>query len=97
MNGLGYGCEQAHLVPAKERDWWDANILESSNPVQIESALNGVLLRADLHRSFDAGGWVPMAIDEDRLVVYVLQMNIVSKQFAALWHNVEMQKLVGVD
>jgi hypothetical protein len=94
------GCEQAHLVPAKETEWWDANVSCSSsdsNEVEINSALNGVLLRADLHQSMDAAGWVPMAIDGDRLVVYVLQTRAVSTQFAELWHNVELQKLMGVD
>lgn len=89
-------CEQAHLVPAGEREWWDSNIGESSD-LEIESALNGMLLRADLHRSFDTGTWIPMVREGGRLVVYVVRTADVSNQFAALWHNVEMQKLVGVD
>ncbi|KAF2174834.1 hypothetical protein K469DRAFT_704086 [Zopfia rhizophila CBS 207.26] len=56
-----------------------------------------MLLRADLHRSFDAGTWVPMVKEGGRLVVYVVWTADVSNQFAALWHNVEMQKLVGID
>lgn len=31
------------------------------------------------------------------LVVYVVRTADVSNQFAALWHNFEMQKLVGID
>jgi len=68
-----------------------------SSDLEIQSALNGMLLRADLHRSLDAGTWVPMVKEGGRLVVYVVRTADVSNQFAALWHNVEMQKLVGID
>lgn len=40
--------EQAHLVLAGEREWWDTNMGKSSD-LEIQSALNGMLLRADLH------------------------------------------------
>jgi hypothetical protein len=96
VSGIIDFCEQAHLVPAGEREWWDFNIGESSD-LEIESALNGMLLRADLHRSFDTGTWIPMIREGGRLVVYVVRTADVSNQFAALWHNMEMQKLVGVD
>jgi len=96
VSGIIDFCEQAHLVPAGEREWWDSNIGESSD-LEIESALNGMLLRADLHRSFDTGTWIPMVREGGRLVVYVVRTADVSNQFAALWHNMEMQKLVGVD
>ncbi|KAF1815211.1 hypothetical protein P152DRAFT_248752 [Eremomyces bilateralis CBS 781.70] len=96
VSGIIDFCEQAHLVQAGEREWWDSNMGESSD-LEIQSALNGILLRADLHRSFDAGTWVPMVREGGRLVVYVVRTADVSNQFAALWHNIEMQKLVGVD
>jgi hypothetical protein len=96
VSGIIDFCEQAHLVPAGEREWWDSNIGESSD-LEIESALNGILLRADLHRSFDTGTWIPMVRERERLVVYMVRTADVSNQFAALWHNVELQKLVGVD
>ncbi|KAK3081645.1 hypothetical protein LTS18_004417 [Coniosporium uncinatum] len=96
VSGIIDFCEQAHLVPAGEREWWDSNIGESSD-LEIQSALNGMLLRADLHRSFDTGTWIPMIREGGRLVVYVVRTADVSNQFAALWHNMEMQKLVGVD
>jgi hypothetical protein len=96
VSGIIDFCEQAHLVPAGEREWWDSNMGES-NDLEIRSALNGMLLRADLHQSFDAGTWVPMAREGGRLVLYVVRMADVSNQFAALWHNTEMQRLVGVD
>jgi hypothetical protein len=96
VSGIIDFCEQAHLVPASEREWWDSNMGDSSD-LEIQSALNGMLLRADLHRSFDAGTWVPMVREGGRLVLYVVRTTDVSNQFAALWHNTEMQKLVGVD
>ena len=70
--------------------------MESSN-LEIESALNAMLLRADLRRSFDTGTWISVAREKGRLVVYVVRTTDVSNQFAALWHNTEMQKLVDVD
>jgi HNH endonuclease len=96
VSGIVDFCEQAHLIPAGEREWWDSNMGESSD-LEIQSALNGMLLRADLHRSFDAGTWVPMVREGNRLVLYVVRTADVSNQFAALWHNTEMQNLVGVD
>ena len=89
-------CEQAHLVPASEMEWWDSNIGESSD-LEIQSALNGILLRVDMHRSFDTGTWVPMVTEEGRLVMYVVRTAYVSNQFVELWHTTEMQKLIGVD
>ncbi|KAF2461866.1 hypothetical protein BDY21DRAFT_359903 [Lineolata rhizophorae] len=96
VSGVIDFCEQAHLVPAGEREWWDINMGKSSD-LEIQSALNGILLRADLHRSFDVGTWVPMVKEGSQLVVYVVRTADVSNQFAALWHDVEMQKLVGID
>ena len=90
------GCDQVHLVPASEREWWDLNMSESSD-LQIESALNGILLRTDLHRLFDTGTWVPMAMEGKQLVAYVVRTADVSNQFVELWHLREMQNLVGVD
>jgi hypothetical protein len=97
VSGVIYSCDQAHLVPAGEKDWWDSNLGGPSDDIDIESPQNGMLLRADLHRTFDTGTWVPMVRQGDRLVVYVVRTARVSNQFAAMWHNVEMQKLVGVD
>jgi len=95
LSAIFDGCDQAHLVPAIEREWWAFNM--GTSGIQIESALNGILLRSDLHRSFDAGTWVPMAIESRRLVAYVVRGDNVSNQFAELWHCTEMQTLVGVD
>jgi hypothetical protein len=74
----------------------DNNLGETSD-LEIESALNGILMRTDLHRLFDAGTWVPMVVQDGRLLMYVVRTTEVSNQFAELWHNVEMQQLVGVD
>jgi len=95
VSGVIDNCDQAHLVPASEREWWDLNM--RGNQLGIQSALNGILMRSDLHRSFDTGAWVPMVKEGDRLVVYVLRPTEASNQFIALWHNREMQQLVGVD
>jgi hypothetical protein len=89
-------CEQAHLVPVSEKEWWDSNMGERCD-LEIQSALNGILLRADLRRSFDTGTWVPMITEEGRLVMYVVRTAYVSNQFVELWHTTEMQKLVGID
>jgi len=96
VSGIIDFCEQAHLVPAGEREWWDSNIGESSD-LEIESALNGILLQTDLHRSFDAGTWVPMIMEGGRLVMYVVRTTDVSNQFLELWHATEMQQLMCID
>lgn len=46
---------------------------------------------------FDAGTWVPMAMEGQQFVAYVVRTAEVSNQFAELWHHIEMQNLVGVD
>jgi HNH endonuclease len=88
-------CHQAHLVPAKEEDWWSANMRKTG--VRKETAPNEILLRSDLHSAFDAGVWVPMAAKDKKAFVCVLRIAESSKQFAPLWHNVTMQPLIGVD
>ncbi|KAF2433996.1 hypothetical protein EJ08DRAFT_694026 [Tothia fuscella] len=95
VSGIIDYCEQAHLVPAGEKEWWDSNFGESGD-LEIESALNGILLQPNIHRSFDAGTWVPMII-EGKLVMYVIRTVDVSNQFQELWHATEMQQLVGID
>ena len=72
VSGIVVFCEQAHLVPAGERERWDTNMGESSD-LEIQLALNGMLLGVDLHRSFDAGTWVPMVKEGGRLIVYVVR------------------------
>ncbi|KAF2103266.1 hypothetical protein NA57DRAFT_72241 [Rhizodiscina lignyota] len=95
-SGIIDSCEPACLVPASEKEWWNSNVSETSEP-GILSALNGILLRADMHQSFNAGKWMPMATEEGRLRIYVVRPAYVSTQFIQLWHNTEMKKLVGVD
>lgn len=50
----------------------------------------------DLHRLFDAGAWVPM-VKENRMVVHVLRNSVVTNQFIQIFHNQEMQELIGID
>jgi hypothetical protein len=95
VTGLYDCCEQAHLVPATERDWWDKNMAGTSG-FEIESAKNGLFLKIDLHRLFDAGAWVPM-VKENRMVVHVLRNSVVTNQFIQIFHNQEMQELIGID
>ncbi|KAF2241851.1 hypothetical protein BU26DRAFT_571592 [Trematosphaeria pertusa] len=95
VSGIIDFCEQAHPVPAGEREWWDINMGKSSDLGDSIGA----------ERDAPAGGLAPvvrcrhMGADDEGggwLVVYVVRTADVSNQFAALWHNVEMQKLVGV-
>ena len=95
VTGVYDGCEQAHLVPASARDWWDGNMAGISS-FEIESAQNGILLRVDLHRLFDLGAWVPM-IKESKIVVHVLRNSDISNQFIEIFHNREMQEFIGID
>ncbi|KAL9077551.1 MAG: hypothetical protein Q9157_003328 [Trypethelium eluteriae] len=88
-------CEQAHLVPASARDWWEKNMANISG-FEIESAQNGMLLRTDLHRLLDSGAWVPM-VKEDKMVLHVLRNTSVSNQFIEQYHDREMQPLIGIN
>jgi hypothetical protein len=94
VTGVHDACEQAHLIPASARDWWDRNMANIS-AFEMESARNGLLLRMDLHRLFDLGAWVPM-VKENKMVVHVLRNSDISNQFIQLFHNREMQELIGV-
>jgi HNH endonuclease len=49
-----------------------------SSDLEIQSALNGILLRADLHRSFNAGTWISIVRERGRLVIYVVRTADVS-------------------
>jgi hypothetical protein len=82
-------------VPATERDWWDKNMAGTSG-FEIESAKNGLFLKIDLHRLFDAGAWVSI-VKENRMVVHVLRNSLVTNQFIQIFHNQEMQELIGID
>lgn len=95
VTGVYDCCEQAHLVPASARDWWDRNMADISG-FEIESAQNGILLRMDLHRLFDLGAWVPM-VKENKMVVHVLRNSDISNQFIQFLHDREMQELIGID
>jgi hypothetical protein len=97
VTGVNDGCEQAHLVPASEQDWWDRKMATISElRFEIESSQNGLFLRMDLHRIFDRGVWVPM-VKKSKMVVHVLRTSHISNQFIDLYHNREMQELVGID
>lgn len=95
VTGIYDCCEQAHLVPASARDWWDRNMADISG-FEIESAQNGILLRMDLHRLFDLGAWVPM-VKENKMVIHVLRNSDISNQFIQFLHDREMQELIGID
>jgi hypothetical protein len=88
-------CKYTTVIPESEKDWWNSNRSEYS-PV-VGSHENGILLRAELRESFEAGAWVPMPTEDGRVMLYVVQPSLLSSQFVQLWHAREMQPLIGVD
>lgn len=51
---------------------------------EIHSALDGRLLRVDLHKAFDPGAWIPMRKICDRLVMHDLWTSDVSSRLTSL-------------
>ncbi|KAI0069565.1 hypothetical protein K474DRAFT_485043 [Panus rudis PR-1116 ss-1] len=72
------GCENAHLVPRNESDWFDRNrmLTHSINPqAGIDDVANGVTLRNDVYAVLDANGFVfyPPAPGGKEYVAYVVK------------------------
>ena len=94
------GTESAHLVPLNEQEWFDRNGMyrytTTTNSVApaIQDARNAILLRSDIHTTFDQKRFtvVPKASVP---LVHVTAQGL-SDQFIHLHHNVPMQPLEGV-
>ncbi|KAK6436399.1 hypothetical protein LTR95_007406 [Oleoguttula sp. CCFEE 5521] len=97
--------QAAHLVPKAEGQWFEGNAMQTywrgnptAGPDTIDKPVNGITLRQDVHRSWDASRlfFVPKKSDgasKARLVVHVAAW---SSELLALYHNVELQELRGL-
>ncbi|KAL9595267.1 MAG: hypothetical protein Q9219_006543 [cf. Caloplaca sp. 3 TL-2023] len=86
--------ETAHVVAVRENTWFeDQNMFEYSDDIRfIHSCGNQILLRCDLHRTYDQFKWV---IFPHRLhyVYYALDGSI---ELASLYHQRELRSIRGV-
>jgi HNH endonuclease len=95
LTGAADGYEVAHIVPVSERvgvGWFDANTMAQYTPDgigSIHNMSNAIVLRADVHRTFDARAWV-IVPDGDAWVSYILKPGKNDPQLLRLYHNVRM-------
>ncbi|KAI0075850.1 hypothetical protein K474DRAFT_1772959 [Panus rudis PR-1116 ss-1] len=71
-----YGCQNAHLVPRDQEDWFNANGMDQYSvnmSAGIQDVANGVTLRSDVHAFFEGNGFVfyPPTSDGSEFVPYV--------------------------
>ncbi|KIX97441.1 uncharacterized protein Z520_06893 [Fonsecaea multimorphosa CBS 102226] len=90
-----YSVENAHLIPAAEKGWFDENTMYdytiSTEMDQMQDPNNTVRLRSDIHRVFDSKCFAIVPIKR-RLVAYCLNAKPGS-QVERLFHGVELQRL----
>ncbi|GME32278.1 hypothetical protein MMC29_000718 [Neofusicoccum parvum] len=85
MSGCEETCRVAHLVPRQEEAWFDANAM---------------LLRADLHLTFDQMQFVfvpkPLPPGEPWCPFVVHLLDPLARELCRLYHNVPLQAPLGV-
>ena len=108
LTGFEEAADVAHLIPAKEEDWFDRNAMSQYNcDATLQSSINDVancmLLRADVHRLFDRFKFVfipkPSTFDADDVPVsshLVCHMLGSSPELSALYHNVAVRPTPGL-
>ncbi|KAL8711531.1 MAG: hypothetical protein Q9225_007096 [Loekoesia sp. 1 TL-2023] len=92
-------CEKAHLCPVSENEWFSAQLMHkyaedsrSTGETAIYDVNNMVLLRADLHKSFDDRKFV--FIPKARQ--FVVHMLCPSRELTAFYHNSRLHPLDSV-
>ena len=98
------GCEKAHLVPLDEAPWFRENQMQRYNwddSLSLERVVcdlnNMLLLRSDLHKSFDVAKFVFVPkletgnTSKKQITSHILDRR--SKQLAELYHNVAVQPI----
>jgi hypothetical protein len=108
------GTQAAHICPRSEEDWFDSNEMSiyNLNPqmtgVQsMDDVSNAMLLRADLHKSFDAQKFVfvpkptrsvhgPSTPDITSEYLFVTHLLSPSHELGILYHNVPLQPIPDV-
>jgi len=102
LSGCRDELQVAHLVPDAELDWWEANGMSRYNTgsaATLDDTANALLLRADLHITFDSPSVVfvpkPATDGSMRLVAHALEH---SPELEHLYHNHELHPTaVGIN
>ena len=114
MSAHEEGTQAAHICPRSEEDWFDSNEMSiyNLNPQMtgaqsMDDVSNAMLLRADLHKSFDAQKFVfvPKAsrpvhglstTDNTPEHIFVIHLLSPSQELGILYHNVSLQAIPDV-
>lgn len=107
MSACEETCRVAHLVPRQEEAWFCANAMGSLYAAQtrrvdaaIDDARNAMLLRADLHLTFDQMQFVfvpkPLPPGEPWCPFVVHLLDPLARELRRLYHNVPLQAPLSV-
>ena len=108
MTGTIDACEVAHVIPKEENEWFMRNSMDTYSEAAvggISDAGNMLLLRVDMHRTFDALKWIIVpkttyetdengsSIFKTQLVFHLMEP---APQLATLYHNVPLGEVQGL-
>lgn len=89
-------CDVAHLCPRSEADWFRSNDMDQYvsqrnrvGTIAIDDPANSLLLRADLHCSFDKLQFIFVPKASGVLVTHILNENI---ELCSLYHNATLHQ-----
>lgn len=92
----------AHVIPVNQSDWFWKNHMRryGSDPTTLRSVndlSNTILLRADLHRTFDALKWVIIPKpNSENVTQFVFHLIRSSPELAARYHNSCVHSIAGI-
>ncbi|MCJ1349955.1 hypothetical protein MMC31_008198 [Peltigera leucophlebia] len=92
----------AHVIPVDQLDWFTRNSMERyacdpSEELSVNDLSNTILLRADLHRTFDALKWVIVPKrNSENVVQLVFHLIRYSPELAERYHNSCVHDIAGV-
>ena len=92
-------CEQAHLVPVEEEEWFSTNEMEAYTSHSgnrdlwfIDDVNNRLLLRSDLHKFFDdqMPPFIPKRSSTSNATSFVTHMLLPSEPLAVWFQNTRL-------
>ncbi|KAK3346325.1 hypothetical protein B0T25DRAFT_276599 [Lasiosphaeria hispida] len=91
--------ETAHIIPAKNIDWWQDNLMyeyarQPSASMDTHCPDNSLRLRKDVHTLWDAHRFA-LVPKQGAWVAHVLEAGV-TDELQALYHNLQLQPLAGV-
>ncbi|MCJ1299235.1 hypothetical protein MMC08_002027 [Hypocenomyce scalaris] len=97
ITGYREGVQVAHICPQAEEDWYLRNGMprySNGNTASVDNPANALLLRADLHITFDKPKFVfvpkPAVDGEPQFAVHLVEP---SRELESLYHNRALQGL----